>query len=242
MLFWAELWRHTEVQVVHLSNDGMFSRNKALLIFLKLVSTSMGSLEVYFIGKISLTANAFSIWSCPWSECFATFGLMMYPASHWEGGLYSLFELAKCKNKTVEMQIFKKCEVFFLLFFFSVQNSIFGKQYWKTYPSAEGWTLSLCESLCLFISTRNYFSFLTICFCFAFYWGDEKGFMMVIEQNISWAVRERCALKCPVLEQVWSWYRLPVNVGLYLRCQYPKLSQSCCAATPCLFEVLKAHK
>lgn len=49
------------MQVAHLSNDGMFSRKKALLNFLKLVSTFSGSQEVYFRGKISLTANAFSI-------------------------------------------------------------------------------------------------------------------------------------------------------------------------------------
>jgi len=57
--------------------------------------------------------------------------------------------------------------------------------------------------------------------------------MALTQQNIQWAVRERCAPK-----QVWGWSRLPVNVGLYLCCQYPELSQSCCAATPSLFEVI----
>lgn len=75
------------------------------------------------------------------------------------------------------------------LFFFSVQNAVFGRQYWKTYPFSQDWTVSLHESLCLFISMRNYFSFLMICFCFAFYWGAEKGFMVLIQQNISCAVR-----------------------------------------------------
>lgn len=38
-----------------------------------------------------------------------------------------------------------------------------------------------------------------ICFCSAFYWGDEKGLMVLLQQNISQAVREMRA-KVPCAE------------------------------------------